>query len=152
MHLGGLVLDASIRMRGSVVKELVDAKSNVGPGAGGDGGGYGADGSLHGVVYGSSIVVEDAREFLAKFELCLGKLTSGTGMFRKLLCFAVGRGSVRVRRVLRFFWWGMAQSGEGLCYIIWHGEIDGAVFIVPLQVDATEDLAIMVDGDVIVLF
>ncbi len=49
---------------------MVDAVGDVFPGACRDGGCYGADGCLHGVVDGACIVVENASEFLAIFDLC----------------------------------------------------------------------------------
>ena len=60
VHLGGFVLDASIRMSGGIIKKLVDAEDDVFPRAGGDGRGDGADGGLHGVINGVGIVDEDA--------------------------------------------------------------------------------------------
>ena len=69
VHGRSLVLDASVRMAGSIVKEMVDAVEDVGPRAGGDRGGDGADGRLHGVVDGACIVIEYAGEFLTEFDL-----------------------------------------------------------------------------------
>ena len=52
-------------------------------------------------------------------------------MFCKLLCLSVCRGSVGMRRVLWFFGRGMAKASEGFGDIVWHGEVIGAVCIVP---------------------
>ena len=67
VHLGGLVLNAGIRMSGGIIKELVDAKGEILPGAGGDGRGDGADCSLYRIVDCTGIVVEDASELLTVF-------------------------------------------------------------------------------------
>ena len=46
----------------------------------------------------------------------------------------------------------MVEAGAGFRDVVGHGEVNGALLIVPEQVDATEDLAMLVDGDIIVLF
>lgn len=45
----------------------------------------------------------------------------------------------------------MAQSGKSFGNIIWHGEVNGAGRVVPVESDAAEELAFVVDGDVVVL-
>jgi hypothetical protein len=57
-------------MRCDVVEEMVDAVGDVFLCACRDGGCNGADGCFHGVVNGACIVVENASEFLAVFDLC----------------------------------------------------------------------------------
>ena len=107
---------------------------------------------MHGVVDGTGIVVEDAGEFLAEFNLGRSELTSGTGWFGVLLFLAVDGGGVRVWRMLRFFGRRMSESCEGFGDIIRHGEINSSVCVIPIQVDATEDFAATVDCYVVVLF
>ena len=51
MHFTGVVLYFGIRMCGGVVEELLEALANVSPTRGGHGGGDGADGDQHGVIY-----------------------------------------------------------------------------------------------------
>ena len=105
MHFGCLVPDACIGMSGCIVEEMVDAETEVVPGAGRDGGGDGADGVLHGgVVDGASIVVEETSKFLAEFDLGRCELTNGAGAFGELLFLSVCGGSVWVRGVLGFCW------------------------------------------------
>jgi hypothetical protein len=64
VHTRGFVFYASVGMSGSVIKKQVYAKTDVFPRASGYGRGNGADGSLHGVVDGTGVVVEDAGIFL----------------------------------------------------------------------------------------
>ena len=53
--------------------------------------------------------------------------------------------------VLWFFGGWVAKAGKCFGHIVGHGEIDGSIFVVPLQVDAAEDSAVAVNGEVIVL-
>jgi len=110
VHLGGLVLDAGIGMRCGVIKELVDAKGEIGPRAGGDGRGYGADCSLHGIIDCTGIIIEYASELLTVLELCCGELTFVACMFGELLFLSVCRGSIGVWRVLWFCWMGVTEA------------------------------------------
>ncbi len=96
MHVRGIVSDASAGMSGGVIEKLVDSEDDVLPRAGGDGGCDRADGSLHGVVDGACIIVEDAGKFLAEFDLSGSELASGAGRFGVLLFLAVDRGGVGV--------------------------------------------------------
>ena len=150
VHFRGFVLDASVGMSGGIIEELVDAEDDVFPRAGGDGGSNGADGGLHGVVNGASIVVEDAGEFLTVFDLSGSEFTSGASWFGILLFLAVYGGGIRVRRVLRLLGWWMTKSCKGFGDILGHGEVDGAVLVIPIQMDATEDFAIAVDCYIVV--
>jgi hypothetical protein len=102
VHFRSFVLDAGVGMGGGIVKKMVDPESNVGPGAGGDGRGNGADGGLYGVVDGSGIVIEEPGEFLTAFELSWCELTNIVGAFCKLLFLSVGWGCIGVRGVLLF--------------------------------------------------
>ena len=149
VHFRGFVLDASVGMSGDVIKKLVDAKDDVFPRAGGDGGCDRADGSLHGVVDGACIIVEDAGKFLAEFDLSGSELASGAGRFGVLLFLAIDGSGVRMRRVLRLFGWQMSKACKGFGDVVWHGEFDGAVLVIPVQMDATENFAFMVNGDII---
>ena len=150
MHFRGFVLDASIGMSGGIIEELADAEDDVFPRAGGDGGSNGADGGLHGAVNGASIVVEVAGEFLTEFDLSGSELTSGAGGFGVLLFLAVYGCGIGVWRVLSLPGWWMGKSCKGFGDILWHGEVDGAVLVIPIQMDATEDFAIAVDCYIIV--
>jgi hypothetical protein len=96
VHFRGFVLDACIGMSSGIIKKLVDAETDIFPGASGDGRGDGADSGLHGVVNGTGIVVEDAGEFLTEFDLSRSELASGAGRFGVLLFLAVDRGGVGV--------------------------------------------------------
>ena len=96
-------------MGGGVIKELVDAEEDVGPRAGGDGGSDGADGGLHGVVDGAGIIIEEAGEFLAEFDLDRGELANVASVLRKLLCLAISWDGVGVWRVLGFLGCWMAK-------------------------------------------
>ena len=120
VHGRGFVLDESVRMSGCIIEKLIDAKLDVGPRAGRDGRGNGADSALHGVVNCTSVVVEDTGELLTKFELGRGELASGTGWFCKLLFLTVGGRGVGVWRVLWFLWLGMAKSSEGFGNVVGH--------------------------------
>ena len=53
-------------------------------------------------------------------------------------------------RVLWFLGWWMAKSSECLGDVVGHGEIDSAFLVIPEEMDAAEDLAIAVNGDVVV--
>ena len=149
MHVGGIVSDASVGMSGGVIEKLVDAEDDVLPRADGDGGGDRADGSLHGVVDGACIIVEDAGKSLAEFDLSGSELASGASRFGVLLFLAIDGSGVRMRRVLRLFGWQMSKACKGFGDVVGHGEFDGAVLVIPVQMDATENFAFMVNGDII---
>ena len=97
MHVGGIVSDASVGISGGVIEKLVDSEDDVLPRAGGDGGCDRADGSLHGVVDGACIIVEDAGKFLAEVDLSGSELASGADRFGVLLLLAVDGSGVRMR-------------------------------------------------------
>ena len=42
---------------------------------------------------------------------------------------------------------GMLEPSKGVCDAVRHGQINRSIFAVPIQVNATEELAVLVDGD-----
>ena len=150
VHLGGFVLNAGIWMGGSIIEKLVDTEGEIGPGACGNGGGDGADCGLHGIVDGTSIVIEDASEFLAVFELRGGELTFVSCGYGELLLLSIRRGGVGVWRVLWFLWGWMAEACKGFVDVIGHREIDGAIGVIPQQMDAAEELTVGINCEVVV--
>jgi hypothetical protein len=51
--------------------------------------------------------------------------------------------------MLRSLWRRVLKSCKSFGDRLGHSEVNGAVFVVPLQVDATEYFTIFVDGDII---
>ena len=131
VHLGGFVLNVGIGMGGGVIKELVNTEGEIFPGAGGNGGGDGADCCLHSIVYCTGVVVEDACELLTVFELCWCELTFVACVLCKLLFLSICRGSVGVRGVLWFLWRWMAEPCKCFRDIVWHGKVNGSFGVVP---------------------
>ena len=107
---------------------------------------------MHGVVNGAGVVVEDAGEFLAVFDLGWRELTRVAGEFCVLLFLAVYGGGVGVWRVLWFLRQWVLKACAGFGDIVGHGEVNGSFGVVPIEMDAAEDFPFTVDGDVIVFF
>jgi hypothetical protein len=129
---------------------MIDAETDVFPRAGGDGRDDGAYGGLHGVVNGTGIVDEDASKFLAELHLSRGELASGSTGLCILLFLSIYRGGIGVRRMLRFLGRHMLKSGKGFRDVIRHGEVNGSVGVIPIQMDTAEDFAITIDCYIIV--
>ena len=49
-------------------------------------------------------------------------------------------------------WLGGDGGGVKELDIIWHGEVNHAFVVIPQQMDATEDLSVQINGEVIVFF
>ncbi len=149
MHLTGSVAELGVWMGCSIIEEVVDAEGDVFPGAGRYGRRDGTDGCLHRVVDGSCIVIEYAGEFFAVFGLCSSELAGGEWS-GQLLLVTIDGCSIGMRGMLGSLRMRMLESRKSLCNIFWHIEIDGLIWIVPIEVYATENFAITVDCYIVV--
>jgi len=87
---------------------------------------------LHGVINGTSIIIEDAGEFLTEFNLDRGELAGSAGVLGVLLFLAINGCGVGMWRVLGLLWWGVLESSKGLGDIIGHGEVNSAILVIPI--------------------
>ena len=63
---------------------------------------------------------------------------------------AVSRSIIGMRGMLIFYWKRMVQAPNILDDVIWHGEIDIFLIIIPFQLNPTENFTITIKSDVLV--
>ena len=66
-------------------------------------------------------------------------------------CLAILDGGVCGRAVSGLFWWGVVKGVKCILDILGHGDVNMAVFVVPIQGHATVQGAIPINGDGVVL-
>lgn len=146
LHAAGVIAHDGIRMGGAIVEQLGDGLSS-GFSSFGLCRGKSAEGYEKSGVDGASVIQEGANNFLESGDASGVEGSGGVFVFRKLRSGAVGGFDPSVRRML---WTGrcrMMEFVEGIGDVSGHGEIDGAVDIVPGEGDAAVDAAGPISGD-----
>jgi hypothetical protein len=111
------------------------------------GSGYGTKGDQHGAVDGTSVVQQCAYHLLqpqlfGRGEI--GRLVDGCG---KLWCGGIGGGSEFVGGILGFLGGGMLDAMECFGDVTRHGELHGAIDVVPIEGETTVFGSCPIGGD-----
>ena len=99
-------------------------------------GGNGTDGAQEGRVDGTSKKEEFSAYLLDEFFALLVQQWCSRGRSGVLFLGTIFDGFGRERRVLWFAWRLVLELFEGLGFVTWHGQVDFAVVVVPVQLYA----------------
>ena len=110
-------------------------------------GGDGAEGSEEGAVDCAGVEKEDTYDLLDQGDVFLVEFRSGVGGSCELGCCSVLGCCPLVGGVLWFGWRGVLEALECFFNVSGHGDVYGAVDVIPCEVEATEGAAGPVGGN-----
>jgi hypothetical protein len=147
-HIGCLISNCSIRMSPHVVKELVNLFLDV-LSVGQLLCGNVRKSHQYGKVDSTCIVKEATNDLLDAFSTCVIKEGTFISRCRCLIVFSVSDGIGGVGTMLWFVRRRMSMMSQ-LCHdILWHGKINVAFIIIPLEVDTIIEITSLVFNNVI---
>lgn len=147
-HVTGVEPNGGIGVRGSVV-EQVDGSFGSGFGAFGLSGCKAAKGNKHGVVNGSAIIEKHADDFLETGDFGGIEWGGEVGWGSQLDGGSIDRFGEWGWGMLGAGWWWGFEALEGFGNIARHGEVNCAIDIVPMEGDATVEVALPVGGHLV---
>jgi len=107
--------------------------------------------SDHGCRNDCSCVIEERSNYLLNaIDSVLVKKIRVIVRGYELLLLAVGGFGPVVRCMLGAIWRWMLKFVESLGHVIWHRQVESAIFVVPVQLDAQVDFSGPIFGDFVV--